>query len=105
MTPEDVWFTGEQKPDAGKVKIVAVNLAGVSSYTNGTGDDYEVGDLSNILTAMAQVDGTTHVVKIDWANSSGNKLKIQFFKISDASEVTGTTDLSSRTITIFAMGV
>lgn len=105
MTPEDVWFSGEKKPDAGKIKFAAVNVAGVSSYTNGSGDDYEVGELSNILTAIVQIDNNSYIAKIDWANSSGNKLKIQLFQIGTGSEVSGGTDISGDTITIYAMGV
>lgn len=94
---------------AGEPKMVVTRTAGPSSYSTG-GFTFTVGDLSNIVSGFVICNGP-YLAEIDWANSSGNTLKIKVYYFDyDATadgaaiEVAATTNLSSVYFTVVVFG-
>jgi len=94
---------------AGEYKIAITKTAGPSSYATG-GFDATVGSLGTVIAAIVIPD-SGYLADVDYANSSGNTLKIKAYYFDyDASadgaavEVAPTTNLNSVNFTIIAFG-
>ena len=89
------------KAKAGEFKVALTRSAGPSSYSTG-GFDVTVGELSTIVAALP-IASDGYTAEVDYANSSGNTLKIKV-NASAGTEVTGGTNLSGVYIYILAFG-
>jgi len=94
---------------AGQVKVVVTQVSGPSSYTTG-GFNVVVGELGEIQAAIVKA-GSGYDADIDFANSSGNTLRIKAYyydytasAAGAAKEVAAGTDLSGVKFTIIAFG-
>lgn len=86
---------------AGEPKIVITRTAGPASYATG-GFTFTVGDLGSINSGFV-IGANGYTADIDWANSSGNTLKIKAYT-GAGTEVTAGTDLSSVYFTVVVVG-
>jgi len=94
---------------AGEVKVAITRTAGPSSYVAG-GFDVTVGELGTVVAAIVLPD-SGYLADVDYANSSGNTLKIKayYFDYDAAAdgaaiEVADTTNLNGVNFTIIAFG-
>jgi len=86
---------------AGEVDVAVTRSAGPSSYSTG-GFDVTISELSEVINAIVVASGG-YTAEIDWANSSGNTLRVKLYS-SAGTEVTAGTDVSSVYVYIIAFG-
>lgn len=94
---------------AGEPKVVVTRVSGPASYTAG-GFDATVGELGQVVAAIVIAD-SGYLADVDYANSSGNTLRIRAYYFDYAAaaagaaiEVAAGTDLSGVNFTIIAFG-
>lgn len=94
---------------AGDVKVAVTKTTGPASYSTG-GFNVTVGGLGEIVAAIVVADGG-YLAEVDYANSSGNilKVKARYFDYDAAAdgnaiEVAATTDLSGVNFYVIAFG-
>jgi len=101
ITVETIKGTLKKPQTHDHTKIIMKRTAGPSSYSTG-GFDFTIGELGTIKNGLVHATGG-YIAEIDWANSSGNTLKIKAYS-GAGTEVSGGTDLSSVYFTVIVAG-